>query len=140
MKNTSAVECLACGACCFGKHDRYIALFPEDLTRGLPENALNRIDGRTYMRMENGHCAQLTLTESGALACAVYEARPTACRAFRAGSFECGRSRAHRLVEADAMRQREPVPVRLPPVQVPAAEIAVTGLRRGGLSDPGAAH
>lgn len=103
---TPVPECLSCGACCFGRHDRYIALFPEDLSRGIPEHAVNRIEGRSYMRMQDGHCAQLTLTESGALACAIYEVRPSACRAFRAGSFECGRSRAHRLVEADAMRDR----------------------------------
>jgi len=106
--NPPVPECLSCGACCFGGHDRYIQLFDEDLTRGLPDAALNRIDGNTYMRMQNGHCAQLMPLPGGALSCAVYEQRPTACRAFRAGSFECGRSRHHRLVEADAIRLPEP--------------------------------
>jgi uncharacterized protein len=98
------LDCVACGACCFGGHDRYIQLFPEDLGRGLPAHAVVALGGETYMRMEAGHCAQLMPLPGGGLACAVYAARPTACRAFRAGSFECGRSRHHRLAQADAMR------------------------------------
>jgi Fe-S-cluster containining protein len=34
----------------------------------------------------------LQLGEGKAI-CAVYEERPEACRAFRAGSFECGKAR-----------------------------------------------
>lgn len=118
----SQPDCLSCGACCFGGHDRYIRLFPEDLDRALPDHAWVQIGEDRFMRMSQGHCAQLTPLPGGGLACAVYEQRPTACRAFRAGSFECGRSRAHRMAEADAIRLP---PVTLPetPEEVPAAEI-----------------
>ena len=56
------------------------------------------------MAMKDGHCAQLTRTEDNRLICAIYDVRPEACRAFRAGSFECGRARAHRLAQAEAIR------------------------------------
>jgi len=113
--NSPVPECLSCGACCFGGHDRYIQLFDDDLARGLPEAALHRVDGQVYMAMRNGHCAQLVALPGGALACGVYAARPTACRAFRAGSFECGRARHHRMAEADALRLPEPANDDLPP-------------------------
>ncbi|WP_102223724.1 YkgJ family cysteine cluster protein [Acidimangrovimonas sediminis] len=96
---SSALDCLSCGACCFGGHDRYIQLFAEDEARALPADAVAEIDGRRYMRMAGGHCAQLTPCAAG-LACGVYEMRPTACRAFRAGSFECLKSRQHRGADA----------------------------------------
>lgn len=124
----SAPDCLSCGACCFGAHDRYIRLFPEDHARGLPDTAWVQDGDARFMRMSDGHCAQLTPLPGGGLACAVYDARPTACRAFRAGSFECGRSRAHRMVQADAIRLP---PVSLPetPDEVPEPEvIAALGL------------
>ena len=38
-----------------------------------------------------GHCVHLDLS-GGKAACGVYENRPEACRAFRAGSFECARA------------------------------------------------
>ena len=92
---------------------------PEDLARDLPEHALRRDGDAVFMAMRDGHCAQLTLTDTGGLACAVYAARPTACRAFRAGSFECGMSRRHRGAEAQRMQAGQP-PL---PQDLPAAEV-----------------
>jgi Fe-S-cluster containining protein len=97
-------DCTACGACCFGGHDRYVALLPQDQDRPIPEAATTEIDGRRYMKMACGHCAQLTVTEAGATLCAIYENRPEACRAFRAGSFECLQARRHRGPQAEALR------------------------------------
>ncbi|MGP1356727.1 YkgJ family cysteine cluster protein [Roseicyclus sp.] len=97
-------DCTACGACCFGGHDRYVALLPEDRGRAIPASATTEIEGRRYMTMACGHCAQLTVTAGGRTLCAIYEDRPEACRAFRAGSFECLKARAHRGHLAEALR------------------------------------
>lgn len=97
-------DCTACGACCFGGHDRYVALLPQDGARAIPEAATRAMDGRRYMAMTCGHCAQLTVTETGATLCAIYDDRPEACRAFRAGSFECLKARQHRGPQAEALR------------------------------------
>jgi uncharacterized protein len=98
---------MTCGACCFGPHDRYIAILPEDAGRAIPRDALTESDGRLYMTMKDGHCAQLLRAEGGGLVCAVYDMRPEACRGMRAGSFECGRSRHHRQPLAEAYRLAE---------------------------------
>ncbi|WP_284283209.1 YkgJ family cysteine cluster protein [Roseicyclus marinus] len=97
-------DCTACGACCFGGHDRYIAILQMDQGRPIPDSATNEIDGRRYMKMSCGHCAQLTITPEGQTLCAIYEDRPEACRAFRAGSFECLKARQHRGAEAEGLR------------------------------------
>jgi len=97
-------DCTACGACCFGGHDRYVAILPEDRDRPIPESVTTEVDGRRYMTMACGHCAQLTITSEGQTLCAIYENRPEACRAFRAGSFECLKSRQHRGPDAERLR------------------------------------
>jgi Fe-S-cluster containining protein len=102
---SSPPDCTTCGACCFGAHDRYIAILPEDAGRAIPREALTEVDGRLYMRMKDGHCAQLGRSEDNRLFCAIYEARPEACRGLRAGSFECGKARQYRLPLAEAFRK-----------------------------------
>jgi Fe-S-cluster containining protein len=86
-------DCVTCGACCFSTNPRYLVLLPEDDARTLPADAVFEEDGRRYVRFEGGHCVLLRRTESGQLVCGVYEQRPEACRAFRAGSFECQKAR-----------------------------------------------
>lgn len=85
-------DCVTCGACCFSKNPRYLVLLPEDAGRSLPTDSLFEHEGRTYVDFSCGHCVHLQL-RGGQAVCAVYEARPEACRAFRAGSFECGKAR-----------------------------------------------
>lgn len=102
-------DCTTCGACCLSAHERYVALLPEDRARPIPPGAVREIEGRRYMRMEGletgcGRCASLAATPDGRLICSVYDLRPEACRAFRAGSFECLRTRRARLAEADRLR------------------------------------
>jgi uncharacterized protein len=108
-------DCTACGACCFGGHDRYVALLPMDRGRSIPGSATTEVAGQRYMKMACGHCAQLTITAEGLTLCAIYDDRPEACRAFRAGSFECLKARQHRGAEAEglrafAMAQKEAAP------------------------------
>jgi Fe-S-cluster containining protein len=85
-------DCVTCGACCFSKNPRYLVLLPEDARRRLPETSLFAHEGRTYVDYRCGHCVHLKLGDGQAV-CAVYEDRPEACRAFRAGSFECMKAR-----------------------------------------------
>ncbi|MBV0911524.1 YkgJ family cysteine cluster protein [Anianabacter salinae] len=101
---TTTLDCTACGACCFGGHDAYIALLPQDRDRAIPADTTTEIDGRRYMRMDCGHCAQLGVSAAGEMLCAIYENRPEACRAFRAGSFECHKARQRRGAEAAALQ------------------------------------
>lgn len=101
---TATLDCTLCGACCFGGHPKYIQILQEDLHRPIPAEAQQEIEGRSYMRMCGGHCAQLTPTPDARLVCAIYADRPEACRAFRAGSFECLKARQHRLHLAEALR------------------------------------
>ena len=115
--SSPTLDCTACGACCLGGHDRYIALLPEDRGRIIPENATTEIDGRRYMKMACGHCAQLTITPEGRTLCAIYEDRPEACRAFRAGSFECLKARQHRGALAEGLRA---LAMAVPPLRGPA--------------------
>ena len=86
--SSQALDCVACGACCFSRNPRYLELLPEDRGRALPSGQLFADDARTYVRFACGQCSHLRLEDGQAL-CAVYEHRPEACRAFRAGSFEC---------------------------------------------------
>jgi len=83
-----AYDCVTCGACCFSRNPRYLVLLPEDTGRALPPASLFEDAGRTFVDFSCGHCTHLTLSE-GRAECSVYEDRPEACRAFRAGSFEC---------------------------------------------------
>lgn len=112
-------DCTTCGACCFGGHDRYIALLDPDRARPIPEALTNQIDGRRYMKMQDGHCAQLMLADGARLVCGIYANRPEACRAFRAGSFECLRARQHRGAQAEALKAQSNGPeASLPPAHV----------------------
>lgn len=85
-------DCVSCGACCFSRHPRYLALLPYDASRSLPVESLFAEGGQTYVKFACGRCVHLQLGEGKAV-CGVYEDRPEACRAFRAGSFECGKAR-----------------------------------------------
>jgi Fe-S-cluster containining protein len=87
-------DCVTCGACCFSKNPRYLVLLPEDEAAGrrMPPSSLFQHEGRTYVDYSCGHCVHLKLGEGRAV-CDVYQDRPEACRAFRAGSFECGKAR-----------------------------------------------
>ncbi|WP_291840092.1 YkgJ family cysteine cluster protein [Limimaricola sp.] len=104
----SQPDCITCGACCFGGHDRYVRLFPEDHARPIPPAALTESDGTRFMRMQDGHCAQLCRGPGDTALCRIYEDRPTACRAFRAGSFECNVTRRDKMQLAEVFRAGGP--------------------------------
>ena len=88
----SSFDCVSCGACCFSRNPRYLSLLPWDAGRSLPADSLFSEQGQTFVKFECGHCVHLDLS-NGKAACGIYEDRPEACRAFRAGSFECVKAR-----------------------------------------------
>ncbi len=110
-------DCVSCGACCFSRNPRYLVLFPEDASRNLPQESLFEAEDKygerqTYMRFEGGRCTQLCDGGQGRRVCGVYEARPEACRAFRAGSFECVKARrANGILGERAVH--DPLPLRV---------------------------
>ncbi|MBI1236204.1 MAG: hypothetical protein GC188_05905 [Alphaproteobacteria bacterium] len=103
--SVQAYDCVACGACCFSRHPRYLVLLPEDAGRALPPDQLFEEGGRTFMDFSCGHCAHLQL-DTGQAICGVYEQRPEACRAFRAGSFECQRAIRANGVMGERVREK----------------------------------
>jgi uncharacterized protein len=91
-----ALDCTRCGACC---RDNDVVLGAGDVQR-LAESGQNALRARRLVRYHAGKL-RLALAPSGACvflqgdrSCAVYEARPAACRAFPMGSESCLSARA----------------------------------------------
>lgn len=99
-------DCVSCGACCFSRNPRYLQLLSWDASRALPPDSLFEAGGQTYVKFGGGHCIHLDLS-AGKAACQVYEDRPEACRAFRAGSFECVKARRANGIMGEKVRDRE---------------------------------
>lgn len=97
-------DCLRCGACCFGRSARYVAVTGDDHTRlGDAAEALTVFVGnRCFMRMEDGRCAALRVHAEGRFACAVYEQRPSVCRELARGGPACAAERARKREQAQA--------------------------------------
>lgn len=102
-------DCVSCGACCFSRNPRYLALLPWDASRNLPADSLFSEGGQTFVKFGCGHCVHLQLAGAKAV-CGVYEDRPEACRAFRAGSFECGKARRANGIMGALVRDAEGEP------------------------------
>jgi Fe-S-cluster containining protein len=131
--STPSFDCVSCGACCFSRNARYLQLLPWDFAAGRASGAMDLVDqsqakeatpaapgslppeslftegGNTYVRFACGHCVHLDLSDGKAV-CQVYEDRPEACRAFRAGSFECVRARRANGIMGANVRDREGEP------------------------------
>lgn len=115
----ASFDCVSCGACCFSKNPRYLMLLGWDASRRLPPDSLFEEGGRTFVRFDCGHCVHLEL-EGGKAVCGVYEERPEACRAFRAGSFECIKARRENGVLGEKVRPVAPVEALVGAVEVGA--------------------
>ncbi len=91
-------DCTRCGACCIadttGAREGYVDLTARDLRR-VPEPyrsaALRMTWPQMPVRKLSGAmaCAALEGTLGAHATCAIYDARPRACRAFRPGSRAC---------------------------------------------------
>ncbi len=102
-------DCITCGACCFGRRD-YVQVFTHDAellgaarTAELvapavgesPASVGRAPEPQRFMKMTEGRCTALT-QQANQFLCAVYEDRPTLCRAFAQGSAACLERRASR--------------------------------------------
>jgi Fe-S-cluster containining protein len=89
-------HCLLCGACCFSQLDTYVRVTGADHTRlaNDAERLSHFIGNRCYMRMTDGHCSALAISDDGQFVCTVYAERPDVCRALARDSIECQGERA----------------------------------------------
>lgn len=101
-------ECVSCGTCCFSEAPDYLRVLGVDYER-LGERAQELtvfIENRAYMRLEDGHCAALTLDGvRGLFLCSVYEDRPDVCRWLERGSGHC-RAERHEKAERPLLALR----------------------------------
>jgi hypothetical protein len=104
-----ALDCLACGACC---RDNEVVLEKQDarrfrkarLEKMLQPPYARRKNGRLMLRvLANGKCTNLERDNK----CAIYEARPDACRFFPAASECCLFAREEELGIIDGVDYRE---------------------------------
>ena len=107
-------ECTACGACCFSTLPEYVRVFGYDWDR-MDERAqayTHFLGNRCYLRLEEGHCAALVIDPDAlSFRCAIYEARPDACRSLERGSGACKADRHEKrerplLAVANLLRER----------------------------------
>ncbi len=92
MAEADVPECIACGACCFSTLAEYVRVFGCDWDRmdDRAQALTHFLGNRCYMRIEDGRCAALLLDPSGPrFLCAIYDARPDACRSLERGSGAC---------------------------------------------------
>ncbi len=101
-----APPCLSCGACCFSTLETYVRVTGEDHARlGEHASSLTHFVGhRCYMKMRDGRCAALNVTDLGTYTCTVYALRPSVCRDLERGSPACEAELARK--EATARRAK----------------------------------
>jgi len=87
--------CLACGACCFSRLDRYVRVMGCDHARlGDAATQLTVFIGNCcYMRMESEHCSALLIEPGGRFVCSVYDRRPDVCRDLERAGAACSAER-----------------------------------------------
>ncbi|MBX3231132.1 MAG: YkgJ family cysteine cluster protein [Labilithrix sp.] len=87
------IECIRCGACCFGETPRYVRVTGDDHARLDDDTLVEWIGNEAYMRMTQthgvGHCAALVPSAEGTFLCSVYDRRPQICRDLERGSPQC---------------------------------------------------
>jgi Fe-S-cluster containining protein len=103
MSDAPALDCVACGACCFAQIECYVAVRGDDYARlGDAADGLTVfVENRCFMRMQDGHCAALRIEPSGRFWCSVYERRPAICRELARGGPACQAERALKRERAE---------------------------------------
>jgi Fe-S-cluster containining protein len=107
-------DCLLCGSCCFSTLPEYIRVFGVDYDRMDDEAKAytHFIGNRCFMKIEDGHCAALSVEPSGRFVCRIYPMRPDVCSSLERGSGACAgelaekRQRPLLAVEALLRHQR----------------------------------
>jgi len=84
------VTCLSCEACCC----RLEVMLITDT--GVPDNyiEIDEWGGRRMTRLADGWCSAL---DRHTMLCMIYENRPTVCRDFEVGEYDCLSERAANL-------------------------------------------
>lgn len=86
-------DCQKCGACCSFKWSWPILRRDRSDAGGIPKEMLR--DDYPLMKTEEcGRCIALRGIVGESVSCGVYEARPSACKAFKTGSVLCLEARA----------------------------------------------
>jgi Fe-S-cluster containining protein len=96
----SDLDCVACGACCFGHRVR---VDPEDEARLTADEVLTltelddeAVERRMRWRADEG-CVALRV-EGGRFLCSIYDRRPGVCVAYERGGRQCVEWRERRGV------------------------------------------
>ncbi len=71
----------------------------------IPASVGRPSEPQRFMKMTQGHCGALRTAVPNQFLCAVYEERPTLCRALEPGSDCCREARARRGVQSPAARR-----------------------------------
>jgi Fe-S-cluster containining protein len=100
-------DCCECGACCFSDSDAYVIVTEDDLARmgNEAERIAHVVDGAHYLKMKDGHCAQLEHMD-GDWVCGIYKKRPSACRELERGSPDCLAERELKRLRASRTSKR----------------------------------
>lgn len=91
------LDCQACGACCaVAASPAYVGLTVADVVRLPPAYGGQVLEAPTYRALAcpGGRCCALEGQVGESTSCAIYEARPGACRAFEPGGNDCLAARA----------------------------------------------
>lgn len=80
-------DCESCGACCAHKWSWPVLRRDRSDAVGIPPAMLR--DDYPLMRTEGARCVALRGEVGERCSCAIYEARPLACRNFQPGSMLC---------------------------------------------------
>lgn len=92
---STASHCLACGACC--AHFRVSFYWAEAAAADLPDALVEPLTPvmacMAGTNRARPHCAALTGTVGQAVACKVYDRRPSPCRDVLPGDDRCRRAR-----------------------------------------------
>jgi len=82
----TALDCLACGACC-AYSESWPAFIGDGDANGIPQEFIDADEGR--MRCHDKRCSALVGEIGKRAHCRVYAHRPLVCREFQPGSDDC---------------------------------------------------
>lgn len=89
--------CTHCGACCASYSVDFSVYELDDMGGHVPSGLAVDVNSSTCRMRGTDHlpvrCAALTGKVGGAIACGIYEWRPSPCREFAEGSDACQRAR-----------------------------------------------
>jgi Fe-S-cluster containining protein len=111
-------DCRTCGVCCFSQAADYVRVTGDDWTRlgELADRYAHFIGHRTYLRMQDGHCAALAVQPASGggfdFFCTIHDRRPQTCRDLGRGSPECAGELAAKAARVAAAYQTETQPPR----------------------------